>query len=61
MPNAKTKPIDIVFDRPPGPEGARFIEVENDVGESITFGKWIKRDDGYWVLRIETPNALQDG
>lgn len=43
--------IDFVFDGPPGPQAGRFVEVENHKGESIKFGKWIQRDDGYWVLR----------
>lgn len=30
----------------------RFVEVENDDGESMNIGKWIERD-GYSVLRIE--------
>lgn len=44
--------IDIVFDGPPGPEAGRFVEVENSKGESISVGKWIERDDGFWALRI---------
>lgn len=44
-------PIDIVFDGPPAPESGRFVEVEQD-GRSISFGEWVKRDDGYWVLRL---------
>ena len=44
--------IDIVFDGPPGPEGGRFVEVEDSTGQSIKFGEWVHRDDGYWVLRI---------
>lgn len=44
--------IDIIFDAPPGPESGRFVEVERD-GKSINAGEWIKRDDGYWALRIE--------
>jgi len=44
--------IDIVFDGPPGPEAGRFVEVENMEGESIKVGEWVKREDGYWVLRI---------
>ena len=44
--------VDIVFDRPPGPEGNRFIEVEDANGKSIAFGEWIERKDGRWVLRI---------
>ena len=44
--------VDIVFDGPPGPEGNRFIEVEDSNGKSIPFGEWIERKDGRWVLRI---------
>ena len=32
--------IDIVFDGPPSPEGARFVEVEDSRGRSINFGEW---------------------
>jgi hypothetical protein len=45
--------IDIVFDGPPGPEGPRFVEVEDEQGRSIKIGEWVQRDDGYWVLRIK--------
>lgn len=48
-----TKHIDIVFDGPPGPESGRFVEVEDDAGKSISFGEWVKRDDGYWALRLK--------
>lgn len=44
--------IDIVFDRPPGPEAPRLIEVEDASGRSIRAGEWLQREDGYWVLRI---------
>jgi len=44
--------VDIVFDGPPGPESGRFVEVEDATGKSITFGQWIEREDGRWVLRI---------
>jgi hypothetical protein len=44
--------VDIVFDGPPGPEGNRFIEVEDSNGKSIALGEWIERKDGRWVLRI---------
>lgn len=47
--------IDIVFDGPPSHESGRFVEVESPPGTSISFGEWIHRDDGYWVLRF---NAL---
>jgi len=46
--------IDIVFDGPPGPEAGRFVEIENQDGESIKFGEWVERDDGYWALRIHS-------
>lgn len=50
--------IDIVFDGPPGPEAGRFIEVEDSSGKSISFGEWMQRPDGYWVLRIPGPAPL---
>ena len=55
-----SKFVDIVFDGPPGPAPApRFVEVEDESGASISFGKWVERDDGYWVLRIsDTADAL---
>ena len=28
------------------------MEVEDDTGRSRSYGEWIKRDDGYWVLRL---------
>lgn len=43
--------IDIVFDGPPGPLPGRFVEAEVG-GESVHAGEWVKRSDGYWVLRI---------
>ena len=45
--------VDFVFDGPPGPESGRFIEVETADGASVSVGEWIKRDDGYWVLRVD--------
>jgi len=50
-----TKFIDIVFDGPPGPNPGRFVEVENESGESICAGEWIDRGDGMWALRIQEP------
>ncbi len=44
--------VDIVFDGPPSHESGRFIEVEDSDGNSIKFGEWLKRPDGYWVLRV---------
>lgn len=49
-----SKFIDIVFTDAPGPQGGHFVEVENEQGESIRVGNWIRRDDGYWVLRIRS-------
>lgn len=42
----------IVFDGPPGPEGGRFVEVEDDEGRSIDSGDWRQRTDGLWELVI---------
>ena len=47
-----TSAINIIFDGPPGPEAGRFVEVENDAGESISIGEWSEREDGFWSLRI---------
>lgn len=47
--------IDVVFTAPPrGPddEPAVFVEVENDQGGSVNVGEWLRRDDGYWVVRV---------
>jgi hypothetical protein len=46
------KAINIIFDGPPSHESGRFVEVENDAGESIKAGEWSERPDGLWVLRI---------
>ncbi len=43
--------IRILFDGPPSHEGGRFIEVENEKGEGISFGEWIEQGD-YWVLQF---------
>jgi hypothetical protein len=48
--------IDIVFDGPhTGDKNPGFIEVEDSHGNSIALGKWLQRDDGCHVLRIEVP------
>lgn len=56
--------VDIVFDGPPGPVAGRFVEVENAAGQSISFGEWVQRPDGHWVLRIaqaeERNEAMND-
>jgi hypothetical protein len=47
--------VDIVFDGPPGPDGPRFVEVENAMGQSIKFGEWV---DGFTVLRFRNPDKM---
>jgi len=52
--------LNIIFDGPPGPEAGRFVEVENDFGESIRAGEWSENGDGTWTLRIkEMPAAVK--
>ena len=46
--------IHIVFDAFPGPDGCRFIEVENEHGKSIKVGEWVSRPDGLVALVIPT-------
>ena len=50
--------INIIFDGPPSNESGRFVEVENDVGQSIGIGEWIELPNKYWALRI-TEKDLQ--
>ena len=47
--------IRILFDGPPSHESGRFIEVENEKGEGISFGEWVQEgtlDRDYWVLQF---------
>ena len=46
--------IRIVFDGPPGPESGRFVEVENERGEGLSFGEW-KHDSEFWYLEFDNP------
>lgn len=55
MSPAQPRVVEVVFDGPPGPEGGRFVEVEDGQGRSICFGTWAQRTDGCWVLRFEIP------
>ncbi len=59
------KPINIIFDGPPGHTSGRFVEVETDDGESIEIGEWIPLGDprvGWWKLRIAAlPEGPSDG
>ncbi|MBC8551703.1 MAG: hypothetical protein H8D23_18810 [Candidatus Brocadiales bacterium] len=43
--------IDIVFDKIPGPDSAKFIEVEDSDGKSFRAGKWVDLPNGA-ALRI---------
>ena len=45
--------INIIFDGPPSHEAGRFVEVENDHGESIKCGQWIDNKNGTWTLKID--------
>lgn len=44
--------LHFVFDSFPGPQGARFIEVETPDGRSIDAGEWCSRPDGFSELRV---------
>ena len=45
--------ICIIFERPPGPEAPRFIEVEDEEGNSVSVGEWVElKDRGYWALKL---------
>lgn len=50
-----TTVVNFVCDRLPDPDGCRFIELENDRGESVgdDVGVWRHRDDGLVELRVE--------
>jgi hypothetical protein len=39
-------------------EAGRFVEVEDGNRRSFRFGEWVKRDDGYWALRITLGDVL---
>jgi len=47
--------IRILFDGPPSHESGRFIEVETEYGNSISFGEWIEGEDGLWYLQFPNP------
>jgi hypothetical protein len=53
MNNADLPGINIILNGTPyGHTAGRFVDVVNDAGEGISIGEWIKREDGYWSLRI---------
>jgi hypothetical protein len=51
--------IRVVFDGPPSHESGRFVEVETEHGNSISFGEWVEGTDGLWYLQFPNPAALQ--
>ena len=62
-PTTSTGPfIDVVFTAPPGgPDEppAQFVELEDDDGNSIRYGEWVRRDDGHWALRLPRGEATR--
>ncbi len=50
--NDKHTELRIIFDAPPSPVGARFIDVENVYGKSVNVGEWDRRPDKNWSLTI---------
>jgi hypothetical protein len=52
--------IRIIFDGPPGPEPPRFVEVEDEEGNSIHVGEWIETTAGFWALRLPLSSQASD-
>lgn len=55
LPARAPEGLRIVFDGMPGPEGPRFVEVEDATGHSVNAGDWRTRPDGLCELVIKTP------
>jgi hypothetical protein len=53
--------IDVVFAESVGTPNLTFVEVESPPGVGISFGEWVKRDDGYLVLRFNKAAAVAVG
>lgn len=57
--------INIIFDGHPGPEGPRFVEIEDDNGKSVRIGDWSEHKpegyehEGYWQLRITLAELME--
>ena len=51
----KAKPIGTTLRWPSRPEGGRFVEVEEESGQSINVGTWVEAPGGMWELRIDVP------
>lgn len=48
--------VDFVCDGLPGPNGCRFVELEDRHGHSIGIGEWVERPDGLYALRVPIAN-----
>jgi len=55
LPARAPEGLRIVFDGMPGPEGPRFVEVEDATGHSVNAGDWRTRPDGLCELVLKTP------
>jgi hypothetical protein len=53
----------MVFDGPPGPDGPRFVELEDAYGVSHNSkpAEWTDRGDGYWTLGPFKPVDATEG
>ena len=54
-----SKKIRVVFDGPPSHESGRFVEVENERGEGLSFGEW-KQEGEFWYLEFPNPAQLEE-
>ena len=45
--------INLIFDGPPGPDGPRFIECEDEDGNSFDVGQWFEESDGTYSVDPE--------
>lgn len=45
-----TKAVYVIFDGPPSHESGRFVEVEDEQGQSHKVGEWKERVGGWWAL-----------
>lgn len=51
----------VIFDGPPAHESGRFVEVENERGESIAFGEWAGPDEHeFWHLVYSLRCAIHE-
>ena len=47
-------PVYVIMDGPPGPHPGRFVEVEDEDGNSLNVGEWSKHPTatGLWRLKV---------